>query len=471
MGNLGARLGLFFLSRPGPFGERSVGTCPAPGRCRLGLTLAGALGSLLTLQAASPSATRFTVQASSVAAEFPFFSSRPLDVPDASVRRILVLFHGLSYNAEDYLVAGLEAADGVPGAAAETLVIAPQVLRHSVITGPINGNLLYWQDGAFWGSSRAFVGAGQTSVSISVFTVLDRLLADLVLSGRFPNLQTVVVWGHSAGGQLAQRYAAVGRFDHAAARARGIHLRYGVSAPSTFVYMDNRRPAAGGTFAVPSAAAVAACPDYDDYGTGLQAPFNYFSSRPVAEVRQQYGERIVGYVVGANDHNPNDGSLDRDCEAMLQGTQRVSRMVNYYAYLQAFYGPEITLRHSLAIEPGISHQGENLVKSPTGLRFLLDHDPRDTDRDGVSDWDEWKAGTDPAKARQRPGATAGLTGAGALRLTWPGAAGRAFAVQRHEGAGVWSEIVRLPGVDGPMEWSPGATTDPEGIFRLQVALD
>ena len=49
---------------------------------------------------------------------------------------------------------------------------------------------------------------------------------------RQPNLRTVVLAGFSGGGQLVQRYAAVGRVGDTLAN-RGIALRYVVGSPSS----------------------------------------------------------------------------------------------------------------------------------------------------------------------------------------------------------------------------------------------
>jgi trehalose 6-phosphate synthase len=58
----------------------------------------------------------------------------------------------------------------------------------------------------------------------------------------FPDLKTVVLAGHSGGGQLVHRYAVVGKAPAALASA-GIHLRYVVANPSSYVYFSDARPA------------------------------------------------------------------------------------------------------------------------------------------------------------------------------------------------------------------------------------
>ena len=88
------------------------------------------------------------------------------------------------------------------------------------------------------------------------------MIARLNDRDRFPALKEVVVAGHSAGGQLVQRYAVVGR---PAARSAG--LRFVVSNPSSYLYFSDERPQGDGRFAAPSDAAV--CPQYNRWKYGL----------------------------------------------------------------------------------------------------------------------------------------------------------------------------------------------------------
>ena len=58
-------------------------------------------------------------------------------------------------------------------------------------------------------------------------------------------MKTVIVAGHSGGRQLVQRYAVAGRGDGALVKA-GIHVRYVVANPSSYVYFSPERPAGEG---------------------------------------------------------------------------------------------------------------------------------------------------------------------------------------------------------------------------------
>lgn len=429
--------------------------------------------------------SRYPLTVGSHTVELPYHSTRPLDVPDPTVRRIVIVIHGISHNGHDYYRYGVQAMDRVPGAEDDTIVIGLWVLRlvpgSATVYGGftqdhVTGNMLYWRVSPFWGSQQANYGPGHTQVNFSVFAALDQMLLQLALSPNFPNLKTMVLFGYSGGGQLVQRYAATGRFNHAVARERGVHLRYGVGAPSSYVYMDARRPVEGqpGVFAVPSAAQIAACSGYDTYGSGLgvTSTYAYVNATGATQARAQFRDRIVGYIVGGDDSDPNDSSLATGCEAMLQGTQRADRMVKFYDHIQDYYGPEIRNRHVFNIEPGIRHQGSLILRSPSGLRLLFDYDPRDSDKDGVSDWDEWLAGTNPLDASDHPRVLAEPTGDGGARLRWSGLKARRYQVETWTTGGSWTTgPTFFASTDGDLTWALPAVTAEPTLFRLRISLD
>ena len=72
---------------------------------------------------------------------------------------------------------------------------------------------------------------------LSAFDALDTLLAKLGDRAILPTLSQIVLAGFSAGGQLVQRYAAVGK-------GSDIDLRYVVGSPSSFLYFGDARPEA-----------------------------------------------------------------------------------------------------------------------------------------------------------------------------------------------------------------------------------
>ena len=76
---------------------------------------------------------------------------------------------------------------------------------------------------------------------LSAFDVFDAILQRVADRTLLPALTTVVVAGHSAGGQVVHRYSIIGRGE-VALLARGLHMRYVVANPSSYLYLSAERP-------------------------------------------------------------------------------------------------------------------------------------------------------------------------------------------------------------------------------------
>ena len=95
--------------------------------------------------------------------------------------------------------------------------------------------------------------------------MVDALLAQLADRSLFPNLKTVVLAGHGGGGQVVQRYAVVGKAV-AALSSAGIHLRYVIANPASYLYFSDERPAPFRS---------ADCPDFNHWKYGPVEPPSY----------------------------------------------------------------------------------------------------------------------------------------------------------------------------------------------------
>ena len=316
---------------------------------------------------------RFEVEVGGRNLWLPYASNRPIDEPCDRTTRILISIHGSAYNAMTYLRGGVRAAGQLPRASRETLVVAPHLLRESRVPPDAGEGMLYWRGAPFWGSQRAYHGPDRQRVLISAYDVLDRLLLHVADPGRFPNLEHVVVAGHSAGGQLVNRYAAASSFDLDGVRPDGVRVRYVVMAPSSYVYFDGKRPK-GGTEAV-FVEPESPPGNYNNYGRGLQSLYVHLRDVGADVMRERYRSRHVYYLVGENDNDPRGGGLGRSPASMLQGRHRLERQLLYYDHLGEHFGPEIYQRHHQAVVPGVGHSGPRLMRSQAGLRAIFDYDP------------------------------------------------------------------------------------------------
>jgi hypothetical protein len=311
---------------------------------------------------------RYSVGAKAPGAFVPYKASHSLTAPNRQIKRILISIHSSGFDALEYYDSAQAAVEKWPGALAETLIVAPQFFEKPAVPGPIPADLLYWRVSPFRGSSRGAIGPNEKAVSVSVFDVMDDWLASLADPKRFPQLRDIVLFGHSGGGQLVQRYALVGKFEPRS----GVRLRYVVSAPSSYAYPSGERyHLRTKKFTVLDAQARSACPDYNKWGYGLEAPYTYFSDVPAETIGKRYGERWVFYLCGANDNDPNDDAIGKSCGAMLQGRHRLERMQVFAAYLKQKYGAAATRRHHFAVVPKMGHFGRGNMLSSGGLKFLF----------------------------------------------------------------------------------------------------
>jgi pimeloyl-ACP methyl ester carboxylesterase len=310
-----------------------------------------------------------------------YVSDHPLERPRRDVTRAVLVVHGTERDGDRYWRALARAARRAgPEVRARSYLLAPQFFtRGDLKDRGLDGAALAWR-GRDWKEG----GESRTDDGLSSFEALDALLTELGDRERFPNLRTVVLVGHSAGAQLLQRHAAASPASEALERA-GLHVRYVVINPSSYLYLDATRPGFGpaGGFAPPPRSVLLGCPDYNAYKYGLDQPNAYVGSLPPDGIKARYGARRVTYLIGEEDDDPESENLDRSCAATLQGRTRLERGQAYWHHLTQVYGEDIRARHVLEVVPGLGHEGARILRSEVGLRWIFDvlpRGPRERDR-------------------------------------------------------------------------------------------
>lgn len=333
--------------------------------------------------------------------EFPYHSSRPIDVPNESIERIIISLHGTGANADLYLSNGLAATRAAADtgvdhrALSNTLIIAPQFMSANEYWDyrRLAPNILHWNGGRASSAEsveRDLNGDGiADSGTLSSFTAMDVLLERVCRRSLFPNLRIVVVAGHSNGGRFMGCYAATSRFEQEAATPRGIHVRYLVMGSGSYLYMDDRRLAFEGDTYLTAAhsddwrdtvvdledfsTVCAEDPDkFNDWPWGLTIPMGngnplwpYPTQVGAERIRSQFGSRDVHYVVGELDLLPSF----TNCPERVQGQDTLAKTLLYYRHLEQFYGPD--LRHHLHVIPNVGHSGRGEMMSSQGLAALF----------------------------------------------------------------------------------------------------
>lgn len=333
------------------------------------LTLGGAIGLVLALGACgSPSEVvpvedrpRPCLRGTATCAErvsiapglyLPVHTTHLLDEGDADVTRIVVVVHGTDRNGDDYferMVAATSAAERMD----ETLVIAPTF--QTVDDGPRNDEP-YWTSGGWKRGHRS--SSSGPAPRISSYAAIDELLRSVLASGRFPAVTDVVVTGHSAGGQVAHRFAGASRIENDA----GVAFRYVVANPSTYLYIGPERDGPTG-FETPGGGA---CSDYDVWHYGLDELNSYATAVTPDSIRAQLLRRDVRILLGSADSL--SASLDVTCGANLQGRNRLERGRTLIRYMDAVHPGH---SHREMIVPGVGHSSAQMYRSSVGRDALF----------------------------------------------------------------------------------------------------
>jgi hypothetical protein len=308
--------------------------------------------------------------------EVPYCHNFDLAVPNPAVTRVVVAIHGIDRNAVTYYDDALAAAEG-DGVAGNTLIVAPQFLNETDVTEhpSLPDDVLYWNSPWRDGARSSSTGAHPRADRVSSYAVLDALLSGIADSGNFPNLDTVVVSGHSAGGQFTQRYAASNTEEAHLTGDLGLAVRYVPMNPSSYLYLDGTRwDADAGAFDVPTGV-----PGYNDYPYGLDnittPEYAYVANVGPDTIRAQYAQRQVVYLLGEQDVDRNDPNLDRSPAADLEGYVRFERGNLYFAYVQDYYGPDILNYHGLATVPGLAHMADRMYASTAAATWVFGVSP------------------------------------------------------------------------------------------------
>jgi len=304
---------------------------------------------------------RLTIKTAAGSGALALYLSKDWNRPQPTITRAIVIIHGLERAARNARTVA-EVGRARSGLDPESvLLIEPRFLDdRDVAALHLPAETLRWSHAGWEGGEDAHEPA-----PISSFAALDAILGRLAERTIFPNLKTVVIAGHSGGGQLVQRYAVTGRGGGALAEA-GIHVRYLAANPSSYVYFSPERPAADGFAAFNGAS----CPAFDHWKYGMTGLPAYSAGADPAELEAAYIARDVVYLLGTGDDDPDHPMLDKTCMAEAEGPNRYARGLAYFRYLQ--WRHPTGLAHRLLQAPGVGHDSDGMFNSACGLTALYD---------------------------------------------------------------------------------------------------
>ena len=297
------------------------------------------------------------------------YTTHPLETRNEGIKRALIMVHGTNRNADHYFATSTAAAF-LAGALDNTIVIAPHLV---VPTDPLQPNEIAWPSG---GDSWRSGGMSPSHPTLSAFDVADELLRLLATKSVFPNMQAIVVAGHSAGGQYTTRYAMASKVHD----TLGVPVSYVVANPSSYAWPDATRPTADGDGEPAGAkdgwkletphtaftygafdAAAKNCANYNRWPLGLEnRTAGYTSKMTDDQLKKQLASRPTTFLLGQVDTLPL-GGFDSSCSAMAQGPTRRARGEAFVKYVNDTLGS----KHPMQIVSECGHNDRCMYTTDT----------------------------------------------------------------------------------------------------------
>jgi hypothetical protein len=279
-----------------------------------------------------------------------------------AVKTVVIAIHGSLRDGCDYASYATASADAA-GELSSTLVVAPIFATYDDLSNG-DDHTLYWDDEGWKSGNQSLSDEADRPWTTSSFAALDQLVQQVADRTQFPNLDHVVIAGHSAGGQFVNRYS-FGSPDPSG----GVPVRYVVMNPSSYMYLTPKRVVDGDLRHL-TADEKSGCPGYNDYKYGLHDLNSYMSAAP-SNFIDRFTGRDVEYLLGEDDTDPEDSSIDTSCEGEWQGSQRFERGNNYWESLLSVIGTTIKEHQTVVTVPGVAHDGELMFESPRGQAALF----------------------------------------------------------------------------------------------------
>jgi len=282
-----------------------------------------------------------------------------LSTRNDKVIRALIVVHGAGRDADNYFRTVLAAAF-LAHALEDTIIISPRFASNDGqrCRDTLAANEINWScSGESWRS-----GASATNNNkLTSYDLMDEILRELARKAVFPNLKSVVLCGHSAGGQYVTRYEMANQVHD----RLGFPISYVVSNPSSYAYLDPERPAGANSELRPFTDA-RNCTTYNNWPYGLKKRNGYTASLSDDLLKQQLAARPVTYLLGEIDILPL-GGFDSSCPAMAQGSTRLARGQAFANYVNQKYHAG----HKLIVVPLCGHNARCMFTAEAALPILF----------------------------------------------------------------------------------------------------
>jgi uncharacterized alpha/beta hydrolase family protein len=274
---------------------------------------------------------------------FSHFTSQDLHQKNDLIEKAIITIHGSERNAHTYYNS-IETLARRRGESHKILIVSP---HYKEVQDAREGNEFYFYPEGWLSGDEAI-----NRKDVNAFEIVDHMVALMADKSKFPNLKEIVITGHSAGGQLVQRFAVGSVLDQS---YPAISFRYVVANPGSYLYLTNQRPFRG-----PKNCA------FNNYKFGMDKRNAYMSQRPAANMISDYLKKDVVYFLGEADIRSDD--IDQTCPAVYQGHFRLERG---QAYMQQLNSEFPQHQHHIYTVPGVGHTQYGMYTSENGIQVLF----------------------------------------------------------------------------------------------------
>lgn len=282
---------------------------------------------------------------------FSYYSNHILSEKNSAITDAVIVVHGSERNADRYFSSILAMATK-RAREQSTFIISPHFKNQwdTLLPRELNFTDEGWLSG----------DQSLSNLNVSAFDVIDEFIYQLGSKTLFPNLKTITLTGHSAGGQLTQRFAVSSLAPNI---LNTIKFRYVVLNPGSYLYLNGKRPILpqGLDFKIPEKKFCR----YNDYKYGMENLNTYFKRENPSKLINQYLNREVIYLIGEKDIDPN---IDQSCAGSLQGPNRNLRAKFYKNFLDREYPEHI---HDLIYVPEVAHTQHGMYTSQIGSDVIF----------------------------------------------------------------------------------------------------
>ncbi|MBB6463236.1 hypothetical protein [Flammeovirga kamogawensis] len=312
---------------------------------------------------------KVSLDASETSPKTTFYTSIDLNnsTPISEITSLTLVVHGLSYDYQNQFQTMYNTVYDI-GQVSKTIVIAPYFSNNSA------DNTIYWTN-ATWRYGGNSVGT-LNSQPQSSYLLLEKFLKNYVfVDGKFPNLKTIMLIGHSAGGQYIQRYAALNNLEQ---QYQKYTFKYLVSDPSSYLYINKLRYSDIHKAYIQPDTVQGGCNEYNNYYYGLNEIdqfTDYRNDLDSSTIVTQNIARLVTYATGTEDLDNSDDS----CPANWEGggntddlsNSKVNNRYKRSLYMMNFYSDQYPeSKHSLFEVPGADHDAAAIYRSVTFMSWL-----------------------------------------------------------------------------------------------------